>query len=78
MDNESPYQFLAKYIGKRIQVRLKDSECYEGKLVKIQESEHGFLGNILLHDANRVNPDEKKVDWLLIRGNNIAKYLLEI
>jgi small nuclear ribonucleoprotein (snRNP)-like protein len=70
MVNESPYQFLTNYKGKKIKVELKDSDCYEGLLSKIEKSEHDGLGNIFLRNVKGGNY-KGEADWALIRGNNI-------
>jgi small nuclear ribonucleoprotein (snRNP)-like protein len=76
---ETPYRMLQKAIGTRIKVQLKDLEIYEGKLVKMETSEHGLLGNILLENAKKVNHYEEFLGLLLLRGNHISIiYLQEI
>lgn len=65
--NEPSYRFLQKYIGKKIKMDLKDSVCCEGRLYKMEGSQHEGLEDILLKNASK-----EKFDWLLIRGNNLS------
>jgi small nuclear ribonucleoprotein (snRNP)-like protein len=67
---ETPYRFLQKFLGKEIKVELKDSDFYEGLLVRIEENEHEGLGNIFLRNVKGSNY-KGEADWSLIRGNNI-------
>jgi small nuclear ribonucleoprotein (snRNP)-like protein len=69
--NESPYQSLQKYIGKKVRVDFKDPVSYEGILYRMENSMHEGIGNIFLINANKVDQNKEEFDWLLIRGNTI-------
>jgi small nuclear ribonucleoprotein (snRNP)-like protein len=69
MTREDPYEFLQKYIGKEIKVRLKNSEIYKGLLIDIERSNHDGVGNIKLQNVR--NRYKQNFEWVLIRGNNI-------
>jgi small nuclear ribonucleoprotein (snRNP)-like protein len=76
---ESPYRFLLNYIGRKIKVRLKNSECYRGLLADVGRSQHEGLGSILLLDVKKVNPYEDEFEWVIIRGSSVLTfYLVEI
>jgi small nuclear ribonucleoprotein (snRNP)-like protein len=68
-DTRNPLRALAKRVGNKIQIRLKDSTVYQGILKEFDS----YMNIILTDCTEKVSETEPEVQYkeLFIRGNNI-------
>jgi small nuclear ribonucleoprotein (snRNP)-like protein len=64
---EKPFDYLGKFIGKRINVYLKNGETIEGEIVAFDIHLNLVLADVTVKKEN----EDLKLESLFVRGDNI-------